>query len=214
MQAQVITGYFSMDETALINASQTGDLDAFNQLVLTYQTQAYNLALRFLNDEEAAADATQISFINAYQNIKSFRGGSFRAWLLRIVTNNCYDELRRQKRKPTQPLDGYDPLTDEELDDPFWMKDEAGLPEEQVAQKELDQVIQRCIQALPEDFRAVVLLVDINGLDYKATAHSTRVPVGTVRSRLARARQRLQECLQDAWELLPEKYRLNDEGSA
>jgi len=88
------------------------------------------------------------------------------------------------------------------------------LPEEQVAQKELDQVIQRCIQALPEDFRAVVLLVDINGLDYKATAHSTRVPVGTVRSRLARARQRLQECLQDAWELLPEKYRLNDEGSA
>ena len=81
MQAQVIKGYYSMDEPALINASQTGDLEAFNQLVLTYQTQAYNLALRFLNDEEAAADATQISFINAYQNIKSFRGGSFRAWL-------------------------------------------------------------------------------------------------------------------------------------
>jgi RNA polymerase sigma-70 factor (ECF subfamily) len=158
------------------------------------------LALRFLNDEDAAADATQISFISAYQNIKSFHGGSFRAWLLRIVTNNCYDELRRQKRKPTQSLDGFDPVSDEELDDPFWMKDEAGLPEDQLAQKELERVIQRCIQALPEDFRA--------------TAHSTRVPVGTVRSRLARARQRLQECLQGAWELLPEKYRLKDEGSA
>jgi RNA polymerase sigma-70 factor (ECF subfamily) len=107
-----------------------------------------------------------------------------------------------------------DPQTDEELDDPFWMKDNADLPEEQLAQKELERVIQRCIQNLPEDFRAVVLLVDVNGLDYKSTAHSTRVPVGTVRSRLARARQRLQECLQNAWELLPEKYRLNDEGSA
>ncbi len=203
-----------MDELSLINASQAGDLDAFNQLVLLYQTQVFNLALRFLNDEDAAADASQISFINAYQNIKSFHGGSFRAWLLRIVTNNCYDELRRQKRKPTQSLDGLDPQTDEELDDPFWMKDNADLPEEQLAQKELERVIQRCIQNLPEDFRAVVLLVDVNGLDYKSTAHSTRVPVGTVRSRLARARQRLQECLQNAWELLPEKYRLNDEGSA
>jgi RNA polymerase sigma factor (sigma-70 family) len=202
-----------MDELSLVKASQAGDLDAFNQIVLAYQSQVFNLALRFLNDEDAAADATQISFINAFQSIKSFRGGSFRAWLLRIVTNNCYDELRRQKRKPSQSLDGVDPHTDEELDDPIWMKDDTDLPEEQVAQKELERVIKRCIQNLPEDFRAVVLLVDVNGLDYKDTARSTRVPVGTVRSRLARARLRLQECLQDAWELLPEKYRLYDEGS-
>ena len=199
------------DETVLIEASRKGDLEAFNRLVLAYQGLAYNHALRFLNDEDAAADATQISFISAYRNIRSFRGGSFKAWLLRIVTNNCYDELRRQKRKPAQPLDAYHSQTDEEIEDPVWMADDSGLPEEVVAQKELEMVIRRCIEALPTEFRAVVLMVDIHGLDYRQTAKTASVPVGTVRSRLARARRRLQTCLQAAWELLPEKYRLEDE---
>ncbi len=202
-----------MDELALIGASQKGDLDAFNRLVLAYQEQAYNLALRFLSDEDAAEDATQISFISAFQNIKSFHGGSFRAWLLRIVTNNCLDELRRLKRKPSQPLDAHDPEDDDEIEDPVWLKDDQQLPEEQAMQKELEFVIQRCIENLPVDFRAVVLLVDVNGLDYQSTSQAARIPVGTVRSRLARARQKLQDCLRSAWELLPEKYRLNDEGS-
>lgn len=205
---------FNMDELALINAAQEGDLDAFNRLVLAYQEQVYNLALRFLTDEDAAEDAAQTAFINAYQSILSFRGGSFRAWLLRITANNCLDELRRLKRKPSQPLEARDPEDDEDIEDPLWMKDPNQLPEEQVAQKELDFVIQRCIENLPVDFRAVVLLVDVNGLDYQAASQTTRVPVGTVRSRLARARQRLQDCLRDAWELLPEKYRLNNEGSS
>ncbi len=199
------------DEAALIKSSQKGDLEAFNRLVLAYQEMAYNLALRFLNDEDAAADAAQISFISAFKNIRSFRGGSFKAWLLRIVTNNCYDELRRQKRKPAQSLEAHHSQTDQEIEDPVWMADDADLPEDQVAQKELEMVIRRCIEALPTDFRAVVLLVDINGLDYKQTAKAARVPVGTVRSRLARARQRLQNCLQTAWELLPEKYRFKNE---
>lgn len=203
-----------MDEFALIASAQKGDLDAFNRLVLEYQEQVYNLALRFLSDEDEAEDATQTAFINAYQNVKSFRGGSFRAWLLRIVTNHCLDELRRQKRKPSQPLEAYDPGSDEEIEDPIWLKDDNPLPEDQLAQKELDFVIQRCIENLPVDFRAVVLLVDVNGLDYQATSQAARVPVGTVRSRLARARRKLQDCLHSAWELLPEKYRLNDEGSA
>ncbi len=203
-----------MDELALIASAQKGDLDAFNRLVLEYQEQVYNLALRFLSDEDEAEDATQTAFINAYQNVKSFRGGSFRAWLLRIVTNHCLDELRRQKRKPSQPLEAFDPGSDEEIEDPIWLKDDSQLPEDQLAQKELEFVIQRCIENLPVDFRAVVLLVDVNGLDYQATSQAARVPVGTVRSRLARARRKLQDCLHSAWELLPEKYRLSDEGSA
>ncbi|MCJ7518741.1 MAG: hypothetical protein MUO42_03610, partial [Anaerolineaceae bacterium] len=76
-----------MDETALIQQAKQGDLDAFNRLVLAYQEQTYNLALRILGDDPSAQDATQVSFINAYQSIKSFRGGSFRAWILRILTN-------------------------------------------------------------------------------------------------------------------------------
>lgn len=201
-----------MNEESLIHATQQGDLDAFNRLVLDYQEQAYNLALRFLNDEEAAADATQNSFISAYQHIRSFKGGSFKAWLLRIVSNNCYDELRRIKRRPSQPLEALDPQSDGEIEDALWLADESDLPEDALDKKELQDVIQRCIQALPEDFRAVVLLVDVNGLDYKETSQVARVPIGTVRSRLARARQRLQECLRAAWELLPESYRLKEEG--
>jgi len=203
-----------MDELALIAAAQHGDLEAFNRLVLAYQEQVYNLALRFLSDEDAAEDAAQTAFINAFQNLRSFRGGSFRAWLLRIASNYCLDELRRMKRKPAQSLEATDPETDEEIEDPIWMNDDSQLPEDQVAQKELEFVIQRCIENLPLDFRAVVLLVDVNGLDYQATSKAARIPVGTVRSRLARARQRLQDCLRSAWELLPEKYRLSDEGSA
>ena len=83
-----------MDEPALIRNAQHGDLDAFNTLVLTYQGIVYNTALRILGDEDLAADASQEAFISAFRALNSYRGGSFRAWLLRTVTNACYDELR------------------------------------------------------------------------------------------------------------------------
>lgn len=201
-----------MDESYLINSSQQGDLDAFNRLVLAYQQQAYNLALRMLGDDDSAQDATQVSFINAFQNIKSFRGGSFKAWILRIVANNCLDELRRQKRKPTTHLNPVDSESGEELEDPDWLvDDEERSPEERYEQKELESAIQQCINGLPDDFRVVVVLVDIQGMDYSEASQVIHSPLGTIRSRLARARQRLQDCLQGVWELLPDKYRLNSE---
>ena len=119
--------------------------------------------------------------------------------------------MRRQKRKPVQPLEAVDPESGEEIENAAWLVDDQGLPEEKVAQRELEQVIQRCIERLPEDFRSIVLLVDVSGMDYSEASHVVKVPLGTVRSRLARARLRLQDCLQAAWELLPEKYRLNPE---
>jgi len=200
-----------MEEAALINQAKKGDLDAFNRLVLEYQDQAFNLALRMLGDQPSAEDAVQLTFISAYKNLRSFRGGSFRAWILRITSNNCLDELRRQKRKPTVDLVPEDPETGEELESPEWLADEAMSPEEKVTQKELETVIQRCIQDLPDEFRAVVVLVDVQGMDYQEVSEVVRSPLGTIRSRLARARQRLQDCLRGAWELLPEKYRLNNE---
>jgi len=200
-----------MDETALISQAKKGDLDAFNRLVLEYQDQSFNLALRMLGDQPSAEDAVQLSFISAYENLRSFRGGSFRAWILRITANNCLDELRRLKRKPTADLTPEDPETGEEMESPEWLADESMSPEEKVSQKELESVIQRCIQALPEEFRTVVLLVDVQGMDYQEASEVVSSPLGTIRSRLARARQRLQECLQGAWELLPDKYRLYNE---
>ena len=200
-----------MDETALIQEAKHGDLDAFNRIVLAYQDQTYNLAFRLLGEEASAQDATQIAFINAYQAIKSYRGGSFRAWILRILTNVCYDELRRQKRKPTEDLNPVDTDTGEEMEDPVWLSDDSQSPEGRVEQQELERAIQNCLGGLPEEFRTVIVLVDVQGMDYQEASEVVSTPLGTVRSRLARARQRVQDCLQNAGELLPEKYRLHDE---
>lgn len=200
-----------MDETALIQNAKKGDLDAFNRLVLAHQEQAYNLALRLLGDEPSAQDATQVAFINAFHAIKSFRGGAFRAWILRILTNACYDELRRLKRKPTEDLNPVDADSGEEMEDPAWLSDDSQSPEEHVAQQELENAIQRCLGGLPEDFRAVIVLVDVQGMDYQEASEVVKTPLGTIRSRLARARQRVQDCLQNVGELLPDQFRLHDE---
>jgi RNA polymerase sigma-70 factor (ECF subfamily) len=202
-----------MDEPALIRDAQHGDLEAFNRLVLEYQTAVYNTALRILGDDDLAADASQEAFISAFRAINSYRGGSFKAWLLRTVTNACYDELRRQKRRPTVPLE---PATDddEEVESPRWLADSSMSPEQLSEADDLEHAIQHCLNALPADFRAVVVLADIQGLDYSEIAASIRTPLGTIKSRLARARLRLRECLQDFWELLPASFRLDIEASA
>jgi RNA polymerase sigma-70 factor (ECF subfamily) len=199
-----------MDEQALIFAARQGDLDSFNRLVLAYQDVVYNQAYRVLGESQAADDATQEAFISAYNNLNSYRGGSFRAWLLRIVTNACYDELRRRKRRPTAPLE---PLDDagEEVESPHWIADSGELPEDSVERTELARAIQRCIDGLPAEFRVVVALVDVQGMDYGEASQVIGKPLGTVKSRLARARGRMRDCLQAFWELLPAAFRLEGE---
>lgn len=196
-----------MDEIALIQAARDGDLDSFNRLVLAYQDLVYNQAYRMIGEEESADDATQNAFISAYNHLGSFRGGSFKAWLLRIVTNACYDELRRRKRRPTIPLE---PLDDagEEVESPSWIVDPADHPEEQVQRIELQNAIQHCLDKLPDDFRSAVVMVDVQGLDYSEAAESIGTPIGTIKSRLARARLRLRDCLNGFAELLPTGVRL------
>jgi RNA polymerase sigma-70 factor (ECF subfamily) len=199
-----------MDEPALITDAQRGSLDAFNTLVLAYQDYVYNAALRILGDDALAADAAQEAFISAFRSITSFRGGSFKAWLMRTVTNACYDELRRQKRRPTIPLEpaGDD---DEEIESPRWLADSSMTPAEKFEADELEHAIQHCLENLPVDFRAVVVLADVQGMDYSEVASATHVPLGTIKSRLARARLRLRECLQGFGELLPAAFRLERE---
>lgn len=196
-----------MDELALIQDARDGDLNAFNRLVLLYQDSVYNQAYRILGDVQAADDATQDAFISAFNNLKSFRGGSLRSWLLRIVTNLCYDELRRRKRRPTTPIEPLDE-SGEEIESPAWMTDPGELPEQAVERVELGKAIQHCLDDLPVEFRVIVTLVDIQGMDYNEAALVIGKPLGTVKSRLARARLRLRDCLQDFWELLPAAMRL------
>ncbi len=198
-----------MDEQALIHDAQNGNLDAFNSLILHYQDSVFNTALRILGDEDLASDATQEAFLSAFKSISSFRGGSFKAWLMRTVTNACYDELRRQKRRPTTPLE---PDTDdgEEVDSPRWLADPSMSPEQEAEADELEHAIQHCLNNLPLEFKTVVVMADIQGMDYTEVAIAVRVPLGTIKSRLARARLRLRECLQGFTELLPTSFRLEE----
>ena len=202
-----------MNEPALLQDAQKGNIDAFNTLILHYQDSVYNTALRILGDEDQAADAAQEAFISAFKSINSFRGGSFKAWLMRTVTNACYDELRRQKRRPTTPLE---PDTDdgEEMDSPRWLADPSMTPAQKSEADELEHAIQHCLNNLPVEFKTVVVMADIQGMDYSEVAIAVRVPLGTIKSRLARARLRLRECLQGFSELLPATFRLEEGTSA
>jgi len=199
-----------MDESSLITSAQRGDLESFNTLVLHYQDIVFNTALRILGDDELAADASQEAFLSAFRSISTFRGGSFKAWLLRTVTNACYDELRRQKRRPTTALEP-DTEDGEEMDSPRWLADPNMTPEQKAEADEVEHAIQHCLNALPVEFRTVVVMADIEGLDYTEVASAVRVPLGTIKSRLARARLRLRECLQGFGELLPAAFRLHDD---
>jgi RNA polymerase sigma-70 factor (ECF subfamily) len=203
-----------MDELGLIHSAQKGDVNAFNRLVLEYQTLAYNVAYRIMAEADAAADATQEAFISAYKHIDSYRGGSFRGWLMRIVTNACYDELRRRKRRPAVSLEELTTnLEGEENDSDAVLASTEELPEDRTQRKELATALQNCLNNLPDDMRTVTVLCDVQGMDYAEIAEATGVALGTVKSRLSRARARLRDCLQDVRELLPAVYRLGDEAS-
>jgi RNA polymerase sigma-70 factor (ECF subfamily) len=197
-----------VDENAMIAAAQRGDTHSFNQLVYQYQELVYNVAYRILGDSDAAADATQEAFLSAYQAIAKFKGGSFKSWMLRIATNACYDHLRVLKRRPTSSLEAI--YTDTDPSSHFVNGRES--PEEHALRQELGQIMQLGIDTLPPDQRVTLVLSDVQGLSYNEIAEVTSTSVGTVKSRLSRARGRLRDYLLDQEELLPARYRLmNDE---
>lgn len=198
-----------MNEESLIKQAQKGDVVAFNRLVLQYQELVFNVAYRIMGDPAAAEDVAQETFITAYNSLKSFRGGSFKSWLMRIATNRCYDELRRRKRRPQTSLDE---IMDENESFAFLRSPNDG-PEIHRQRVELALTIERCLKSLPDDQRIVTVLGDIEGYDYNEIASITKTSLGTVKSRLSRARAKLRDCLQTiGGELLPAAYRLDSKG--
>ena len=127
-----------MDEVALIEQAQKGDVQAYNTLVLHYQQVVYNVAYRIMGDPQSAEDAAQEAFISAYKSLNKFYGGNFKAWLLRITTNGCYDELRRRKRRPQSSLER---ITDDNQESFAFLRDPAIGPEKRQLQMELIQAI-------------------------------------------------------------------------
>lgn len=195
-----------MDEVQAIQAAQEGDLPAFNRLVMAYQGMAYNVAYRIVGDADAAADACQEAFISAFKAIKKFRGGSFKSWILRIVTNACYDHLRYRGRRPADSLE-------EVAENPQYspkLVSNHEHPEEYALRQELNEVIQSGIETLPADQRVVLVLSDVQGFGYQEIADITGVSLGTVKSRLSRARAKLRDYLVAQQELLPAQYRLTE----
>jgi RNA polymerase sigma-70 factor (ECF subfamily) len=191
------------EESALIARSQAGDLSTFNDLVEIYQRQVYNLCLRMLGSVHAAEDAAQETFLAAYRHIRSFHGASFRAWLLRIAANACADELRRRHRRPQISLD----QASEDDERPLDVPDSGETPEDFALRRELNRIIQAGLITLPQDQRLAVVLCDVQGFSYEEIAESTRVSVGTVKSRISRGRERMRRYLAAHRELLPETVR-------
>lgn len=196
-----------MDEVRIITEAQKGSTSAFNQLVMAYQGTAYNVAYRVIGNADAAADACQEAFIKAFQALNQYRGGSFKSWLLRIVTNACYDQLRYKRRRPAASLED---LTEETEDHNEKLVDDTEKPEEYLLRGELGDIIQVGINHLPEDQRVILVLSDMQGFSYQEIAEIVGQPLGTIKSRLSRGRQRLRDFLLGQ-ELLPSQYRLNDE---
>lgn len=192
-------------EMAWINAAQAGEIEAFNALVLRYQDMAFTIAYRMMGDSQRAADATQDAFLTAYRRLETYMGGNFKAWLMKIVTNTCYDALRYEKRRPATHLDD---LTPDGIDDDPPIPDPTPTPEQHLQASELQQAIQQCIDALNADQRLVLVMSDVEGYPYQDIADHLNTQLGTVKSRLSRARASVRQCLQAVRELLPDEYRL------
>jgi RNA polymerase sigma-70 factor (ECF subfamily) len=195
------------DDLTLIAQAQRGDVQAFNDLVLRYQVAMYNLAFRLLDDADLAADATQDAFIAAFQHLQQFRGSNFRAWLARIVTNTCYDALRRRRRAPLS-LEALSAERADGADQPALISDADDSPEQLAMRRALSDAIQACLNQLPLSFRTVAILSDVQDYSYDEIALALNLSLGTVKSRLSRARQKLRDCLRAVQELFPSARRL------
>lgn len=177
------------EEAQVIERILKGDINAYEQLVTQYEKSVYNLALRMTDNPEDAADMAQEAFIKAYNNLSSFRGDSkFSVWLYRIVSNVCLDFLRKQSRRPSVSLSVED---DDGEDVQLDVPDESMSPESQLERKLTRESVRRGLAQLPEDYRQILLLRELQGLSYDEISQVLNIGVGTVKSRIFRAREKL-----------------------
>ena len=174
------------DEARAIERLARGDERAFAELATLYQRALYSHAYRMLSNEAQAEDAVQDAFLLAYRGRATFRGGSFKAWLFRILTNRCLDLLRDAKRHGTVSLD---PAPVEEDEPPRPDPIDAGPSVEQLATtSELLRHVEEALETVPVEQRVAVLLRDVQGFDYEEIAQITTTELGTVKSRIHRGR--------------------------
>ncbi len=194
------------EELALVRRVQSGELDAFEDLVRTHEKTVYNLALRMTGNPQDAEDMAQEAFLKAYRSLPDFRGESkFSVWLYRIVSNVCLDHLRKQSRRPASSLTREDEDGEEQQ---LEVPDESQSPERLLEQKLTREAVQRGLAELPEEQRQILLLREIRGMSYEEIAETLGLEAGTVKSRIFRARKRLSAfLLQDG--NIPEEFTSN-----
>ena len=181
-----------MTEAELIRKSQRGDMDAFEQLILQYEKRIYAIAYKYMGNHEDACDMAQEALIKAYQSIHLFRGdAAFGTWLGKITANKCLDELRRRKNMQMHSLD--DTLELEEGSVSKEIESPGATPEEHAMRQETAQYMQQLIDELKEEYRTVIILRELDGYSYEEIAELLSCSLGTVKSRISRARQYLKE---------------------
>ena len=179
----------------LLERARSGDLDAFNDLVVLYQDQLFALVVRMVPDRDQASDAVQEAFFSAFRNMHTFRGGSVKAWLNRICVNAAMDTQRAKKRRPVQPYP--------ELEDDSWQPP-AGVdaePERTAVLAERTRELNAALSLITDDQRAAIVLYDVEGYDSAEIAEMTGVSLGTVKSRIHRGRLALRDRLEARMEL-------------
>ena len=192
-------------EQAWVTQALGGDLLAFNAIVERYQQLAYNLSLRMLRDASLAEDVTQEAFFSAYRNLPQFRNGSLKSWLLTIAANRSRDILRSPARKRTLSLEAY--VEGGDSSGPWVDPDD--LPEQQTERADESRLVREAIDQLPGDQRLVVILIDLQQMNYEEASGITGASLGTVKSRLYRGRQQLKNLLRPVWELSTDAGRPN-----
>ena len=184
-----------LNEKQLIQKAKTGDESSFESLILGCQNKAYNIALRYLRNEDDALDALQESFIKIFRHLNSFKEDSrFDTWVYRIVVNTCNDMLRKNSnQKITDSIF----KTEDEKETVIEIPDSTGSPEEVYDKKEKSEHLKHCLEKLNHDQKEIIILRDIHGFSYDEISEILECSVGTVKSRINRSRLRLREILME-----------------
>lgn len=182
-----------MPDKELVERAKKGDQSAFEQLVLDNQNKVYSLALRLVNDREEAADLAQEAFVKAWQGLRSFQGeSSFATWIYRLTTNLCIDWLRRKKRR-----EGVEPTVSLDDENSGWAEpaDRDSDPQLLLEKSERGKALARGLDRLPDWQRRALVLRELSGLSYQEIGDALDIDLGTVKSRIARARLSLRKIL-------------------
>ncbi|WP_347491534.1 RNA polymerase sigma factor [Desulfoscipio sp. XC116] len=198
-----------LPDEVLVQKTKKGDLDAFDELVRRYEAKIYGLAYRFMGNHADASDLTQDTFIRLYKVLAGFRGdAAFSTWLYRIAANICRDELRKRQRRRSVSMDEMIEASPANMP----TADDSYSPEETVQRREVQRQVQICLSKLSEDHRLILIMREIQGLSYEEIADVLQCSLGTVKSRISRARNALKEKMRRRGELLPGSDRHNAKG--